>query len=647
QITGRETPSLSECDGITGSQTPQGGMEPRGVAVDSSGNVYVADAAGKVVDEFDAAGEYLRQISDSHIVNPGSIAVDSKGNLFVNNGHFEGFNVVRFDAAGLFVEELDGELTESVAVDPASDHIFVDEETSGQIAEFDAEGRRLDTFGRFGLVIAVDGSTSRIYSNSLSGLEAIEIHGPLRVVPDVTTGSATNVQDASAVLNGRVDPDASHGGGEITACEFEYGTSTSYGQSAPCSPPTPYSSGTDVSATVSVAPDTVYHFRLKAANANVNGGSNVGEDMTFEASGPPAIDSQSATVVQRSATVRAQINPFGLDTSCQVQYVEAVDFQSSGYANATTLPCVPADLGSEFGDQSATAKLAGLHVDTTYHFRFIASNQAAGGTVRGADQTFATFGISSFGMEVLDREGHPYTQAGGHPYQVITKFSLNTSTDATGEIATDANIKDVQTELPPGLIGNVNATPRCTAPDLVAFQCSGATQVGVLTVHEDLKHGLEETVIPIYNLVPPRGVPAEFGGRSLTIADVYIRANARTGGDYGITAEVSNALTATGVVRATVELWGVPADSSHDPERHCPSPNGGVEQAPCSASTPLVPFLTNPTSCAGPQRVGLRADSWQEPGTFVTAESTLPAVTGCERLRFTPSLSIQPDTNSA
>src|SRR4029077_2858925 len=93
--------------------------------------------------------------------------------------------------------------------------------------------------------------------------------------------------------------------------------------------------------------------------------------------------------------------------------------------------------------------------------------------------------------------------------------------------------------------------------------------------------------------------------------------------------------------------WGVPADSSHDPERHCPSPNGGVEQAPCSASTPLVPFLTNPTSCAGPQRVGLRADSWQEPGTFVTAESTLPAVTGCERLRFTPSLSIQPDTNSA
>src|SRR4029077_4221634 len=281
QITGRETPSLSECDGITGSQTPQGGMEPRGVAVDSSGNVYVADAAGKVVDEFDAAGEYLRQISDSHIVNPGSIAVDSKGNLFVNNGPFEGFNVVRFDAAGLFVEELDGELTESVAVDPARNHILLGEEAADQIAEFDAEGRRLDTFGRFGLVIAVDGSTSRIYSNSLSGLEAIEIHGPLRVVPDVTTGSATNVQDASAVLNGRVDPDASHGGGEITACEFEYGTSTSYGQSAPCSPPTPYSSGTDVSATVSVAPDTVYHFRLKAANANVNGGSNVGEDMTF------------------------------------------------------------------------------------------------------------------------------------------------------------------------------------------------------------------------------------------------------------------------------------------------------------------------------------------------------------------------------
>ena len=111
-----------------------------------------------------------------------------------------------------------------------------------------------------------------------------------------------------------------------------------------------------------------------AGNAN---GANQGSDQTFTTTGPPAIDSEAVTASATSASVTAQINPFGLDTTCQVQYVDDANFQSSAYANATTLPCIPSDLGAGYDDQSVTARLTGLQLNTTYHFRLIATNSAA------------------------------------------------------------------------------------------------------------------------------------------------------------------------------------------------------------------------------------------------------------------------------
>ncbi|MGA7817237.1 hypothetical protein, partial [Caballeronia sp.] len=66
-----------------------------------------------------------------------------------------------------------------------------------------------------------------------------------------------------------------------------------------------------------------------------------------------------------------------------------------------------------------------------------------------------------------------------------------------------------------------------------------------------------------------------------------------------------------------------------------------------------TPFVTMPTDCsAGPETAVLRADSWQEPGSvsegkysgYAEAESTLPAATGCDLLRFNPSIEVHPNT---
>ena len=70
------------------------------------------------------------------------------------------------------------------------------------------------------------------------------------------------------------------------------------------------------------------------------------------------------------------------------QYVDDTDFQTTGYAAATSVACNPSDVGTGFSPVSVNAAVSGLTQATTYHFRAVATS--ADGTVNGNDQTFAT-----------------------------------------------------------------------------------------------------------------------------------------------------------------------------------------------------------------------------------------------------------------
>src|SRR4029077_8545379 len=104
---------------------------------------------------------------------------------------------------------------------------------------------------------------------------------------------------------------------------------------------------------------------------------------------------------------------------------------------------------------------------------------------------------------------------------------------------------------------------------------------------------------------------------------------------------------AEGVIGASVTLWGVPVDPSHDPQRRCPVPNLPNPLTPCSlGSVALIPFLTNPTSCSGALTSALGVDSWQELGVFVKASTQIPGMTGCDRPDFSPTIKIQSESTS-
>ncbi len=57
-------------------------------------------------------------------------------------------------------------------------------------------------------------------------------------------------------------------------------------------------------------------------------------------------------------------------------------------------------------------------------------------------------------------------------------------------------------------------------------------------------------------------------------------------------------------------------------------------------------MLSNPTSCGVPRTATVSVDSWEEPGNFSGADTktvSMPELSGCEKLDFSPSISVRPD----
>ena len=169
---------------------------------------------------------------------------------------------------------------------------------------------------------------------------------------------------------------------------------------------------------------------------------------------------------------------------------------------------------------------------------------------------------TSFSASTINADGTADTQAGSHPFASTTTFAF--STDAAG-VPTE-NMKDISVELPAGFVGDPNATPKCTVQELDYNACPGASQIGQLTLSATVN--LFNGPQPVYNMVPPAGDAAQFGVNLLLI-DAFIDVHVRTGGDYGLTAGLTNTSTLLPLFGSSLTLWGVPADPAHDADRVC------------------------------------------------------------------------------
>jgi hypothetical protein len=105
----------------------------------------------------------------------------------------------------------------------------------------------------------------------------------------------------------------------------------------------------------------------------------------YSAATTPDITNISATTGQQTATVSAHVQPAGTATvtNCEVEYGTETTYGSSAPCSGS----LPYSSGTD-----VTANIAGLAVETPYHYRVLATN--ANGTTRSIDRTFMTHAVA-------------------------------------------------------------------------------------------------------------------------------------------------------------------------------------------------------------------------------------------------------------
>jgi hypothetical protein len=254
----------------------------------------------------------------------------------------------------------------------------------------------------------------------------------------------------------------------------------------------------------------------------------------------------------------------------------------------------------------------------------------------------ADFGIEpgSLGTSFEISEGvTALPSASSHPYSFKVSFNLNTNGAGESE---GGELRDLVIDLPPGMVGNPTAVPKCTRQEFEGGvpQCTPYSQVGVVGASIP---GFGFITGPLYNMVPPPGVAGQLG---FSVAGLNVLSNAslrsRAQG-YGLEVLADSIPKEATSIEATV--WGVPAAKGHDNRR------GQQPAAGEGGSTPFVgaqkAFLTLPATCAEPLKTVVSIDSKLNPGVFSTKTTeTLNAsgvpspLLGCGAVPFNPAVAV-------
>ena len=215
--------------------------------------------------------------------------------------------------------------------------------------------------------------------------------------------------------------------------------------------------------------------------------------------------------------------------------------------------------------------------------------------------------LPGFFAPFTDDDGAPVTLAGSHPYQLTLDFGF--PTEAEDEVLGGVQRpKRVLLDLPRGAIANPASTPvLCTEAELITEGfpgCPKASQIGTITI-TTFAVTPEADTVPLFNMVPPPGQPANVGFNALGVG-IFIHATGevRSDGDFGLSAVTEDilALPRNPIFGSRVELWGDPSSPTRNEMR-----GGAVPQGKTA-------FLTMPTDCSGTQlKTTARAKSWEKP----------------------------------
>ena len=176
-------------------------------------------------------------------------------------------------------------------------------------------------------------------------------------------------------------------------------------------------------------------------------------------------------------------------------------------------------------------------------------------------------------------------------------------------------IKDIDLHLPPGVVGDPQATDKCPYSRFVADSCPANTQIGRSITTAQLGP-LPQTVNGVIYNVAPKGAEAALLGVKITPpvgGTIRLESPVTSRQDGGLDSTIRNLPRQVAGLDITITaldivLFGRAGDK---------------------------PFMTNPTSC-GPAETVVDAGSYEGEATQVKAAFT---PTGCEALKFDPGFS--------
>lgn len=481
-------------------QSPAESSYFSGAGVDPSGNIWVGNYYPQTAEKYSSAGAYLSSVSGigAGSGHPAHIAFNSGGDMYLTNYFGDTWKLTA--ASGYSSKtQIDAETAADVEVDRSTGSVYV--LRSSNLAVYNSGGTLVATIAtsistNF-MGVAIDEGTGVIYlADGNAG--KVRAFAPGVEAPVPTTEGTSSLLRNSVTVEGNANPDSA---GDITECYFEYGTTTDYGQSKPCSDSLPITSTEGVSADLTgLTTDTTYNYRLVLANANANS-RNVGANMTVKT--PIAVagvtTGPASDQTQTSATLNGTFTGDGLNTKYWFEWGPTTSYGTSVSAGPDT---------SAVGQVTGSADIEGLSVylpsSQPYHYRLVAENST--GKTFGPDEAFFAAppfapGISDTTAEEISSTGARLSaQVNPHEGPTIYRFEYGTDTSygsatpisqPVGDDTSNHLVTEAIAGLTPGTtyhfravavnFGGTTHGPDQTfsTPDAPDIESSGASSVGM------------------------------------------------------------------------------------------------------------------------------------------------------------------------
>lgn len=491
-----------QSNGAPGGVTITGLYGPTDVAVTST-RVYVTDkntsTGNSQVEQFNSSGAPLstETLGAGVLSDPKAIAVDSSGDVFVVDENNEGVSSVdEFNPTETLVRTFGVGLISRVAgiaVNYASEEVYIIESSgysssgvvwvfgpssittptaeSGPAVDVESSSATLtgtvNPGGSGGTTYAFEYGMSTAYEQSTAGVDAgsgtanvavqaaISFLAPnqryhYRVVattkegdrvygadqeftteaqgPSVIGERASGVAETDAELEARINPN-----NEPTTYYFKFVSQADYETSGFAdATEVPSSPGLEVGANYEeyyerqdigggLLPNTTYYFEAIATNATSTTESPVEHFTTLA---PPLAQTEVPTLItDTTATLAGTVTTYDRPTSYWFEYVSQADYEVNGFTNAAIIPQPEGSLEANTQPVPVTTVVGELTPGTTYHVRLDVDNED--GFREGSEVVFTTVVLPpavSTGLVVSSAPTEVEVNGGVNPEHGDTKY---------------------------------------------------------------------------------------------------------------------------------------------------------------------------------------------------------------------------------